>query len=558
MNIEQGTLKDTSAAELLLTGFSDELSGVLYLKREDILKELYLNKGKLVWAISNSEVDTIENMLISENKVDRQTISVLRGEVKNSLELGKLLVEKGLITFEELIEFSKKQLRKILLSILKWSDGVFYFSKDVPPETFMSLEVDLDKFVKNFIREDLDMGFIWTRIGSLHEEFVKVSDDKKIEKFDLTKEELELLDKFSGDLNIEIISLNFPGMPKEDILKTIYYFMMGGLLDPKGEKPSPQVSGSTFVENSILTSDSNEPVGESPGSNIELDTDLPVKSKSTEDVLFSFADEKKALPETKPRAGAEKFSVANKSDKKEVSMTDKMLKEMKKEEGKKRIKLINIMMILIVVIFIVAGLIFIMLSPEKKGTGITPKDQTTKVETTDKQSIIDSKQQKSENLENKAIVDMKKVENQGLKKVKKKDQKVKPETKDSAKKILKKKSALLIDPVRKDNPLKIFSRGDMKRAGDLWKEEIKHNNISYSILLELDCMKDSVRYAFKQINDKKQFFILNRVRGNRTCYLVFFGKYRSKSEAEGSVNTVPKYFWNQTNPPKVLELKDYL
>ncbi len=32
--IEQGTLKDITATELLLQGFSENLTGVLYLKRE--------------------------------------------------------------------------------------------------------------------------------------------------------------------------------------------------------------------------------------------------------------------------------------------------------------------------------------------------------------------------------------------------------------------------------------------------------------------------------------------------------------------------------------------
>ena len=81
--IEQGTLKDITAAELLLQGFSENLTGVLYLKREEILKELYLREGKLVWANSNSDVDMLENVLVSENKVDAQTISLLKSESKN-------------------------------------------------------------------------------------------------------------------------------------------------------------------------------------------------------------------------------------------------------------------------------------------------------------------------------------------------------------------------------------------------------------------------------------------------------------------------------------------
>ncbi|MEN8153707.1 MAG: DUF4388 domain-containing protein [Acidobacteriota bacterium] len=558
MNIDQGILKDTSAAELLLKGFSSELSGVLYLKREEILKELYLNKGKLVWAVSNSEVDMIENLLISEKKVDAQTISVLRGEVKDSLELGKLLVEKGLITFEELIEFSKSQLKKILLSILKWGDGVYYFSKDVPPETFMSLEIDLDKFVYNFIKQDLDMGYVWTKIGSLQEEFIKVTDDKKIEKFDLNQDELELLEKFSGDLNIEMISLNFPGMPKEDILKTIYFFMVGGLLRSKNEESFQPEPDKTSDINNLLPEEADVPVIDNSVSNIELDPVPSEENKSEDDVSFLFTNEEKEIPESISTEEPFKKPAVHSEKGRKDSMSDRLLKEMKKEEGKKRIKMINIIMLLIVVIFIIAGLIFISLSPEKDVSDTTSKGLKNKVKITDKKDITNTEQKRKIDLKDKAVVDMKKVDIQAVDKKEKDILKEKPATDISPEKAVRKKKDPVIVPVGKEEPLKIFIRGNLKKSGDLWKEEISQNNITYSILLELDCKKDSVMYAFKQIDDKKQFFILNRVRGNRTCYLVFFGKYTSKSEAEGSLNTVPRYFWKQANPPKVLELKNYL
>ncbi len=90
-----------------------------------------------MWAVSNSDVDMLENILVSENKVDAQTISLLKSESKNMVDLGKSLVEKGILSFEEFVSYSKDQLDKILTSVLKWSDGVYYFSKDVPAETYI-------------------------------------------------------------------------------------------------------------------------------------------------------------------------------------------------------------------------------------------------------------------------------------------------------------------------------------------------------------------------------------------------------------------------------------
>ena len=359
--IEQGTLKEISASELLLKGFAEELTGVLYLKREEILKELYLRGGKLVWAVSNSDVDMLENILVSENKVDAQTISLLKSESKSLVDLGKSLVEKGILSFEEFVGYSKDQLDKILTSVLKWSDGVYYFSKDVPAETYISLEINPKDYIYNFIKNKLDMGFVWTRIGSLQEELEKTKDEHLIEKFDLSKEELELFDKFLGDLSIEMISLNFPGMAKEEILKTIYFFMTAGLLIEKSEKLHESQG------ESILISDKEEPDNSGLFNEDEISEDIEkINLDASEDIESVIPSEIVEIDEkSDPDLVFTKVEDII-PEKKEISLSDQLLDEIRTEESKKKGKLINIILILILLIFIIAGFIFIVLSPEDR------------------------------------------------------------------------------------------------------------------------------------------------------------------------------------------------
>ena len=83
--------------------------------------------------------------------------------------------------------------------------------------------------------------------------------------------------------------------------------------------------------------------------------------------------------------------------------------------------------------------------------------------------------------------------------------------------------------------------------------------VKYSILLEMDCLKASVRIAYGQMTDKENFFLLNKTsRDGRRCWLVLWGKYRTQDEAALGMKLVPEYFTKQSNPPSVIELEPYL
>jgi len=531
--IEQGTLKDSSAAELLLKGYAEELTGVLYLKRDEILKELYMKEGKFVWAVSNSDVDMIENVLVSENKVDAQTINLLKGESKNKVDLGKALVEKGVLSFEEFVGYSKEQLDKILTSVLKWSDGVYYFSNDVPAEAYISLDINLKDYIFSFIREKLDMGFVWTRIGSLQEELMQTHDQGLIEKFDLTKEELELFDKFIGDLSIEMISLDFPEMAKEDILKTIYFFIIAGLLIEKSDNPIESIDKSVLVSDTDNRPNDNlvdEDIFNESIDSIDFDKSSDVKEFSA---LEGISENERGYDDLNFISEEEIFS-----EEKGISLSEQLLSEMDKEDKKKG-KLINIVLLLVLALFIISGLIFVLLQPKKNDKpNPSINDKSDVIEISEK----DVKNKKEIKTKIKPVI---KSSN------KKKESK---QIEDSNNKI----SKTIVNTEISINPFDKFNQGKLKESGELWRKKILTHNKRFSILLEMDCMNVSVKNAFKNTNKSEIFFILNIYRNEKQCYLVLFGIFKDKQAAESSLNSVPEYFWSQPNPPKVIDLKEYL
>lgn len=125
------------------------------------------------------------------------------------------------------------------------------------------------------------------------------------------------------------------------------------------------------------------------------------------------------------------------------------------------------------------------------------------------------------------------------------------------KKITPKKIEKPIPPKALPSPWKPFARGDLLQASKLWQKDLRDSGKNFGILLEMDCLKESVLRAYKKVASKKDFYILRKVRNGKTCYLVMMGKYSQKPEAEKALKSAPQYFWNQENPPIVIDIRPY-
>lgn len=537
--------------KLLLTLFEQALTGILYLKNEDALKVLYLNRGKLIWAISNSDGDKLENILLDRKMVEIDTLKKVKREAHVSDSIGKLLVGKGLITLEELIDTSKAQLRRIIQSVLKWGDGGFQFVKDTPPERLLSLDLNITDFIIAYILDEMDISDIWKEIGSLQVEFIKNPDEEKLSKYHLSAKQLELLNSFTGENKLEAILSRQSGGHRESLLKIIYFFLMSELLIKKEFELN---DSSAFEENTGFDySDTDAGPFDNRLESSEPDTFTPHKTPSQQNyTLGNIKDEtgNEAAPSPQPQ-----------KLKKPISPPPFMMEE--KNKDIKKIKAFNL--ILIILIPIIAGVILLYLaglfsedplknlirdaqttanngdiiSIEEKTPG-TPEIQkeSTETETPKEKSDGDVKNKNTED---------KKVEEKKVKEKKVEEKKVEEKKKEDKPKL----------PVGK-SPMSYFREGNMVTAADIWKRDLKRAGIRYSILLELDCLKESVRNAYQRIGNKSDFFILPRVSQGRTCFLVMCGKFRSNSEAVKGLKAIPQYFWKQQNPPEVVDVTKYL
>jgi len=536
---EKGNLSQTPVIKLLLSIYEQSMTGILYLKQDDILKVLYFNEGKLVWAISNSNQDSLLNILIEANFSNELELNEFNKD-SNKDTFGKILVEKGIITLEELIDATKIQLKQIIISVLRWEAGGYQFTKDLPPQKFLSLELNIIEFVSEFIFKIMDMSLLWKEIGSLQIELKQNPDGSKLKMYKLSQNQQNLLNLFDGNIKLEGILSKYSGVEREILLKTIYFFLISELLIKKGFD---------LDSLSIKNEDDKETEGEFT-KNIEhknvnfnkSDEDinhLTKTPKKEEENGFEYSFDKEDVAKEE---FAENIELDRLTKHENSNNDNEVVFKGFDDVNSKRVinKKINFMLFAIIAIFILTGILFIVLKDNKEEINKNNIDDNSlkvnKIFKTDNKPVLKKKiiNEVSEtdikkNKEKELSVEMKPVNNTVKKEIKEK--------------VNKGKSAL-----------EYFKNGSYSVAADIWKKENKQNNYKFTILLEVACMKISIKKAYRNIKIKDKFFLISRKIGNKSCFRVCWGKFRSKSDAADALSVLPKYFFKQESPPEVIKL----
>jgi hypothetical protein len=229
----KGTLAETAPLKLLLAMDEQNQTGILYFRKNDILKVFYLNEGKISWAISSDEEDKIEHVLLAKKLVNPDALAPYLAGNKISESFGKILVENGLISLETLINASRDQLKRIAISVLFWNSGSYQLEPESPPTRLVSLELDIAPLVYDYILAHMDVNIIWEELGSFSGELRQTPEHEKIFRYNLDDEQQEVFACFHEPQRPETVLLRFSAERKHAILKILYFLLITGLLVKK-------------------------------------------------------------------------------------------------------------------------------------------------------------------------------------------------------------------------------------------------------------------------------------------------------------------------------------
>ena len=131
--LQEGDLSEIPFAVLLYALARARRTVSIQIRRGPLLKEIFLEDGVPVDCRSNLVHETLSRFMVSTGRLDEATAAdAFRESVARSVRFGDVLLEKELVTAEELIKILQQNLAHKLLDGFSWRDGVFRLTASTP------------------------------------------------------------------------------------------------------------------------------------------------------------------------------------------------------------------------------------------------------------------------------------------------------------------------------------------------------------------------------------------------------------------------------------------
>jgi len=151
----KGDLALKPMPQLLHALYRSRKTGILTVQAAGVRKWLQVERGEVIFAGSDDPDDRIGRVLVRANLISEDDLEKALGETahKAGKRIGRVLVDGGHITLEELYWAVVFQVQRIVLSLFGWSDGSYLFREGpLPTRETIILELNTPNLVLEGVR----------------------------------------------------------------------------------------------------------------------------------------------------------------------------------------------------------------------------------------------------------------------------------------------------------------------------------------------------------------------------------------------------------------------
>jgi hypothetical protein len=227
-----GFISEVPFLFFLYAVYANKANGVGAIKANGISKNLIFQDGRLIRAATNRKEERIGNIIIQRESLTPTTLDMLVDDAaEQGKKIGQYLVEKGLLSLDALQEILSQQMEQILVDIILWQRGYFYF-----------LERPIGKeLIVNY--DPLNLARVATDKGLSLEEFRSKIPNRKLifrpspyaetrqEKIQqrLTDTHKFIFSLIDGTRNIEQLA-RFSGIDENSVIETLHQLNSAGMI----------------------------------------------------------------------------------------------------------------------------------------------------------------------------------------------------------------------------------------------------------------------------------------------------------------------------------------
>src|SRR5262245_43308898 len=263
----RGSLSETPLPQVLRRIFLEGLKGTLSLVHGDETRHLFFEKGELRTATSSREGQRIGAFLkrrgcITDTDLNWALDTVAR---QGRARLGKILVERGLVSRTVLDAEMRRLVEEIVFSTFAWDAGEYKFQASsgvLDPDVALSLSTAA--IIVEGIRRLPESEAFRERLGDGHRVPILATDPmSRYQSLPLTPQEAYLLSRIDGILDVDSL-LKIAGSSRGATGKILYGLVSCGIVEWKQEGAERPASGRGGFHG-LNVEVSAEPADRSPG-----------------------------------------------------------------------------------------------------------------------------------------------------------------------------------------------------------------------------------------------------------------------------------------------------
>ncbi|HEX6863570.1 MAG TPA: DUF4388 domain-containing protein [Thermoanaerobaculia bacterium] len=251
--MEAGTLQEVPIAPLLLAQAVHRRTGVLEIRRRQVWKRVVFDQGVPVDCRSNLVHETLGRYMVIEGKLSDEDFTASLGRAASrGVPLGEELLERGLVTPDDLFRILQANLAKKMLDLFTWREGEFQTDGDLPAgESSLKIKVPqliLTGVTKLAPQEEVDMA-----VGPLVGQRLCLHPAPPIplEEIRLSQRQTQLVEAARPGRRMGEIA-EVTGLSVDEISRLLYALMVLGLIVPESRLPKSSLSSTGSFRGPIL------------------------------------------------------------------------------------------------------------------------------------------------------------------------------------------------------------------------------------------------------------------------------------------------------------------
>ena len=246
--VYQTEIQRTPLPEILVTIHRYKAPGVIECRRGNELKEIFLDRGSIIFATSNQVRDSLGDKLLREGKITQEQYDEsVRRLVSTGKRQGTILTEMNLIAPESLFEAVRDQILDVVWSVFTWDVGTVSFTPGRhKQQEFVKSDIPIPQAILQGVRRVPDAKPLVARIGT--KATILCRTDKPIEDVALDPDEQRLLDACDGKRALfDLISIGpLSAANNARILYAFFALQLISAKTPERIKMNIRTTGDTF------------------------------------------------------------------------------------------------------------------------------------------------------------------------------------------------------------------------------------------------------------------------------------------------------------------------